>query len=58
MIKEIKGIEENVDYYKLSFTGSNKNVYGLDSFKTFENLITDIRSKNMAIDKAKIKKYC
>ena len=32
LIKEIKSIEENVGYDKLSFTGGNKNVYGLESF--------------------------
>ena len=55
LIKEIKSIEENVNYDKLFFTGSNKKVYGFDSFKTFEKLIKDIRSNNMTIDKAEIK---
>ena len=55
LIKEIKSIEENVDYNKLSFTGGNKKVYGLDSFKTFEKLIKDIRDKNMTIDEAEVK---
>ena len=55
LIKEIKIIEENVDYDKLSFTGGNKKVYGLDSFKTFEQLIKDILNKNMTIDKAERK---
>ena len=55
MIKEIKNIEDNVDYDKLSFTGGNKNVYGLDSFKTLEKLIKDILSKNMTVDEAEIK---
>ena len=55
LIKEIKSIEENVDYNKLSFTGGNKKVYGLDSFRTFEKLIKDIRNKNMTIDKAEVK---
>ena len=54
LIKEIKSIEENVDYNKLSFTGGLK-VYGLDSFKTFEKLIKDIRNKNMTIDEAEVK---
>ena len=49
MIKEIKNHEENVDYV------GNKNVYGLDSFKTFEKLIKDIRNKKMATDKAETK---
>ena len=39
LIKEFKSIEENVDYDKLFFTGGNKNVYGLDSFKTFEKIL-------------------
>ena len=55
MIKEIKNLEENVDSDKLSFTGGNKKVYGLDSFKTFEKLIKDISSKDMTIDEAEIK---
>ena len=55
MIKEIKNIEENVNYDKLSFTGGNKKVYSLHSFKTFEKLIKDIRNKNTTIDKAEIK---
>ena len=55
LIKETKIIEENFDYDKLFFTGGNKKVYGLDSFKTFEQLIKDIRSKDMTIDGAEIK---
>ena len=55
LIKEIKSIEENVDYNKLPFTGGNKKVYGLDSFKIFEKLIKDIRNKNMTIDEAEVK---
>ena len=39
LIKEFKSIEENVDYDKLFFTDGNKNVYGLDSFKTFEKIL-------------------
>ena len=54
-IKEIKSIEENVDCDKLSFTGGNKKVCGLDSFKTFEKLIKDIHNKNMTIDETEIK---
>ena len=45
MIKEIKKLEENVDYNKISFTGGNNKVYGLDSFKTFEKLIKNIHCK-------------
>ena len=45
LIKETKIIEENVDYDKLSFTGGNKKVYGLDSFKTFEKLIRKFATK-------------
>ena len=55
LIKLIKSIEDNVNYDKLSFTGGNKKVYGLGSFKTLEKLIKDIFRKNMAIDEAKIK---
>ena len=55
LIKEIKSIEENVDYDKLSFTGGDKKVYGLDSFKTFEKLIKDILSIIITIDETKIK---
>ena len=55
LIKETKIIEENVDYDKLSFTGGNKKVYGLDSFKTFEKLIKDVRNKNMTIGRNKTK---
>ena len=55
LIKETKIIEESVDYDKLSFTGGNKKVYGLDSFKTFEKLIKDIRNKNMTIGRNKTK---
>ena len=55
LIKEIKSIEENVGYDKLSFTGDNKNVYGLESFKKLEKLIKEIPSKSMAIDEAKMK---
>ena len=55
LIKEIKSIEENVDYGKLSFTGGNKKVYGLDSFKTFEKLLKYILSIIITIDKTKIK---
>ena len=55
LIKETKIIEENVDYDKLSFTGGNKKVYGLDSFKTFEKIIKDIRNKNMTIGRNKTK---
>ena len=54
LIKEIKSIEENVDYNKLSFTCGNKKVYRLDSFRTFEKLIKDIRNKNMT-DEAEVK---
>ena len=35
--------------------GGNKKVYGLDSFRTFEKLIKDIRNKNMTIDEAEVK---
>ena len=55
LIKETKIIEENFDYDKLFFTGGNKKVYGLDSFKTFEKLIKDIRNKNMTIGRNKTK---
>ena len=55
LIKEIKSIEENVGYDKLSFTCDNKNVYGLESLKKLEKLIKDISSKSMAKDKAKTK---
>ena len=55
MIKEIKNIEENVDYDKLSFTSGNKKVYGRESFKTFEKFIKDIRNKNMTRDEAEVK---
>ena len=55
MIKEIKSIEDNVDYGKLSFMGGNKNVYGLVSSKTLERLIKDILSKDMTIDRAETK---
>ena len=55
LIKQIKSIEENADYDKLSFTGGNKKVYSLDIFETFEKLIKDIRSKNMIIDEKEIK---
>ena len=34
LIEEIKSIEENVDYDRLSFTGGNKKVYGLHSLKS------------------------
>ena len=39
LITEIKSIGKNVDYDKLSFTGSKNKVYGHDSFKTLEKLI-------------------
>ena len=55
MIKEIKSIEDSIDYNKLSFTGGNEKIYGLDSFMTLEKLIKDIHSKNMTIDVAEIK---
>ena len=55
MIKEIKNIEENVDYDKLSFTSGNKKVYGRERFKTFEKFIKDIRNKNMTRDEAEVK---
>ena len=55
MIKEIKNIEENVDYDKLSFTSGNKKVYGRESLKTFEKFIKDIRNKNMTRDEAEVK---
>ena len=55
LIEEIKNIEDNVNYNKLSFTDGNKKVYGLDSCKTFKKLIKDILNKNTAIDKAEIK---
>ena len=45
LIKEIKSIEDSVDYDRLSFTGGNKKVYGLDSFVTLEKLIKAILSK-------------
>ena len=35
LIKEIKIIEDNVNYVKLSFTGGNKKVCGFASFKIF-----------------------
>ena len=55
MIKEIKSIENSVDYDKLSFTGGNKKVYSIDNFMTLEKLIKDILSKNMTIDRVEIK---
>ena len=55
LIKEIKSIEENVGYDKLSFTDGSKNVYGLESFKKLDKLIKDIPSKSMAIGEAKMK---
>ena len=50
LLKEMKSIEDNVDYNKLSFMGGNRKVYGLDGFKTLEKLIEDILSQNMTID--------
>ena len=44
-----------IGYDKLSFTGDNKNVYGLESFKKLDKLIKEIPSKSMAIDEAKMK---
>ena len=55
LIKEIESLEDNVDYEKLFFTGDNKKVYGLDSFKTLEKLIKEILSKNMTVDEAETK---
>ena len=55
LIKEIKRVEDSVDYSKLSFMGGNKKVYSLDSFMTLEKLIKDILSKNMKIDRAEIR---
>ena len=55
LIKEIKSVEENVDYQKLSFLGRNNKVDGLNSFKIFEKLIKDIHNKTMTTDKAEIK---
>ena len=46
LIKEIKSIEDDVDYRKLLFTDGNKKVYGLNSFKTLEKLIKAIFSNN------------
>ena len=50
LIKEIKSIEDNVDYSKLSFVGGNKNLYGFKNFKTFEKLIKDLHNRNMTTD--------
>ena len=55
LIKEIKSIEENIDHDKLSFTVGNNKVSSLDSFKTFETLIKDIRNKNIPIEEVETK---
>ena len=55
LIKEIKSIENNVDYDKLSCAGFSKNVYGFVSFKIFEKLIKELYNEDMIIDKAEAK---
>ena len=55
LIKEIKSIEDSVDYHKLSFMGGNKKVSSLDSFMTLGKSIKDILRTNMTIDRAEIK---
>ena len=55
MIKEIKSIEENVGYEKLSFRGGNKKIYYFYKFETLEQLIKDLLNMNLTIDEAERK---
>ena len=54
LIKEIKTIEKNVNYKKLSFTGGNKVAYDFRDFKTFSDLFSNLRFKKMSIDDAEM----
>ena len=54
LIKEIKTIEKNVNYKKLSFTGGNKFAYDFSDFKTFSDLFNNLRFKKMSIDDAEM----
>ena len=55
LIKEIKSIEENVDYDELAFRDGNKKVYYFDKFKALEKLIKDPLIRNMTTDGTEIK---
>ena len=55
LIKEIKSVENYVDYDKLSFTDFSKNFYGFVSFKIFVKLIKELYNEDMIIDKAEAK---
>ena len=55
LLKEIKEIEDNVDYEKLFFTGGNKKVHCFKNFKTLEKLTSDIYRRNLKIDEAEMK---
>ena len=54
LIKEIKTIQKNVNYKKLSFTGGNKVAYDFSDFKTFSDLFSNLRFKKMSIDDAEM----
>ena len=54
-IKEIKSIEENVGYDKLSFRGGNIKIYYFYKFETLEQLIKDLLNRNLTIDEAERK---
>ena len=55
LIKEIKSIEENVDYDELAFRDGSKKVYYFDKFKALEKLIKDPLIRNMTTDGTEIK---
>ena len=55
LLKEIKEIEDNVDYDKLFFMGGHKKAYFLKNFRTLEKLLKDIYNGDMTIDEAEIK---
>ena len=42
LIKEIKAIQEDVDYRKLKFKGANNVDYDFSDYKTFTELLRDL----------------
>ena len=55
LIEEIRTIQKDVGYRKLTIRGGNNSTYDFSDFETFKELFRDLYYKKMTIDNAKIK---
>ena len=55
LIKEIRAIQNDVDYKKLIIRGGNKVTYDFSSYKTFNELYRDLYYKKMTISDAEMR---